>query len=230
MVKLGVLQTMKPKLGKLPPSQRNLWAELGQVGPRFVLYGGTAISVRIAHRESVDFDLFSSLPFDPDKLLRSIPFLRGAAPVQVAPNTLTCEVDRGDPIKISFFGGLDLRRAADPDRSADNGLFVASLLDLAATKLKALWQRAAYKDYFDIDSLLQHGVDLAAALSAAKAVYGPAFNPLISLKALTYFEEGDVSRLTSEAKERLRKAVREVNVAQLPERSGPFKIDEGLSS
>ena len=63
---------LRPKLDKLPPSQRKLWAELGQVGLGFVLYGGTAISVRIAHRESVDFDLFSSRPFDPEKLLISI--------------------------------------------------------------------------------------------------------------------------------------------------------------
>ncbi|OGR90333.1 MAG: hypothetical protein A2992_00250 [Elusimicrobia bacterium RIFCSPLOWO2_01_FULL_59_12] len=226
-----MFQTIKPKLDKLPAAQRELWAELGQVGPRFVLYGGTAISVRLAHRESVDFDFFSSQLLDPDKLLRAVPFLRGAAPIQAEPNTLTCEVDRGGPVKISFFGGLDLKRVEDPDRCPDNGLFVASLLDLAATKLKALWQRAVYKDYFDLDVLLQQGIDLAAALSAARAVYGSGFNPLISLKALAYFEEGDVARLASDAKERLHRAVRGVNLTQLTERSGPFKrLDEGLWS
>ena len=133
--------------------------------------------------------------------------------------------------KSLFFGGLDLKRVEDPDRCPDNGLFVASLLDLAATKLKALWQRAVYKDYFDLDVLLQQGIDLAAALSAARAVYGSGFNPLISLKALAYFEEGDVARLASDAKERLHRAVRGVNLTQLTERSGPFKrLDEGLWS
>ena len=70
------------RFDKLPASQRRLWAELGQVGPNFVLYGGTAISLRLAHRESVDFDFFSSAPFDPERLMKAIPFLEGGTVVQ----------------------------------------------------------------------------------------------------------------------------------------------------
>ncbi|WP_373321508.1 nucleotidyl transferase AbiEii/AbiGii toxin family protein [Rivihabitans pingtungensis] len=32
----------------------------------FVLYGGTAIALRLGHRESVDFDFFSDRPLDRD--------------------------------------------------------------------------------------------------------------------------------------------------------------------
>ncbi len=72
---------------------------------------------------------------------------------------------------MSFFGGLDLNRVEDPDQAAGNNLAVASLIDLAATKLKVLWDRATFKDYFDIDALLQSGVDLTTALAGVSAVY-----------------------------------------------------------
>ena len=37
-----------------------MWPILAKVSKRFVLYGGTAIALRLAHRESVDFDFFTS--------------------------------------------------------------------------------------------------------------------------------------------------------------------------
>jgi hypothetical protein len=48
------------------------------------------------------------------------------------------------------------------------------------------------KDYLDVSRLLEHGIGLAEALGAARAVYGPSFNPLPSLKALCYFGDGDL--------------------------------------
>ena len=44
----------------LPSAQKNLWPELAGVPPHFVLYGGTALALRLGHRVSVDFDFFSS--------------------------------------------------------------------------------------------------------------------------------------------------------------------------
>ena len=51
---------LHPKLDILPASQRWLWPSLaGLAGHGFVLHGGTAIALRLGHRESVDFDFFS---------------------------------------------------------------------------------------------------------------------------------------------------------------------------
>ncbi len=206
----------EPKLERLPEAQREVWADLIQIPPDFVLYGGTAISVRLAHRESIDFDFFSALPFAPNDLLRSLPILRDSAVTNVRENTLLCSVERNGPVSMSFFGGLNLNRVEDPDQAAGNNLAVASLIDLAAAKLKVLWDRATFKDYFDIDVLLQSGVDLSTALAAASAVYGPTFNPMISLKALCYFGDGDVSRLSKDAQQRLWAAAGRVDPARLP--------------
>ncbi len=57
----------------LPAPQKRLWERLGDTPEGFVLYGGTALALRLEHRESVDFDLFSRTAFSPDSLYRNIP-------------------------------------------------------------------------------------------------------------------------------------------------------------
>jgi len=93
-------------------------------------------------------------------------------------------------------------------------LAVASLLDLGGTKLTVVQKRAEAKDYLDIDALLRHGIALPTALAAGRVVYGRAFNPLIALKALSYYE--DVASLPPETRDRLAAAVAAVDPARLP--------------
>lgn len=49
-----------PNLKILTQGQRELWPLLAAVSARFTLYGGTALAIQLGHRESVDFDFFSS--------------------------------------------------------------------------------------------------------------------------------------------------------------------------
>jgi hypothetical protein len=203
-----------PNLAALPPPQRTLWPELGGTPEIFTLYGGTALALRLGHRSSVDFDFFSNAPCDPDALARTLPYLKDAERVQVAPNTLTCRVERDGPVLVSFFGELGLGQVAAREQVQGMALHVASLLDLAGTKVAVVQKRAEAKDYLDIDALLQHGIDLPTALAAGAVVYGRSFNPLITLKALSYFD--DVPALAAEVRGRLSMAVAAVDVTKLP--------------
>jgi hypothetical protein len=124
-----------PRLDILPPPQRRLWDELSAMPPEFVLYGGTALALHLGHRESVDFDFFGNKPLDPAQLVPAVPFLAGAVVTQREPNTFSCTVDRGGVVKLSFFGVPGIPRLAPPLIAPGNGLQVASLLDLAGTKL-----------------------------------------------------------------------------------------------
>ena len=124
----------EPRLEVLPPAQQRLWRELDGTPHDFVLYGGTALALRLGHRQSADFDFFSSARVDSTWLLREVPYLRGAETLQRSTDTLTCLVDRGDPVRVSFLGGLASRRVADPDTLATPAVTVASLLDLAAPR------------------------------------------------------------------------------------------------
>src|SRR6266481_8015115 len=119
----------------LPPAQRRLWDELGPTPREFVLYGGTALALRLGHRHSEDFDFFSNKSFAPEVRRKAVPYLQDAEMSQFETNTLTAIVDRGGPVKVSFFGELKLNRAREPEVAQDNGIPVASLLDVAATKL-----------------------------------------------------------------------------------------------
>lgn len=146
---------MNPRLDALPPPQRRLWPELQATPRRFVLYGGTAIALRLAHRVSEDFDFFSSDPFDGDALLAEIPYLSDAKVVQRAQDTLTCVVDRGGPVRVSFSGGLSLKHVQPPQPAEGAGVLVASLQDLGGTKAQVVQSRALAKDYTDVDALMR---------------------------------------------------------------------------
>ncbi|HJS89586.1 MAG TPA: nucleotidyl transferase AbiEii/AbiGii toxin family protein [Steroidobacteraceae bacterium] len=221
-----------PRLDVLPEAQRRLWGELSAVPEEFTLYGGTALALHLGHRRSVDFDFFGSRTLDIASLEGGIPFLSGAAVVQREKNTLTAIVNRGGPVKVSFFGVPKLPRLATPVKANDNGLKIASLLDLAGTKASVLQLRAEAKDYIDMDALMKVGqVSLPFALAAAGKLYGPSFNPEITLKALSYFEDGNLQELPTDMKFRLANAVRSVDLDDLP-RLEDFKLpnerDTGL--
>lgn len=206
----------EPKLEILPAAQRTLWSELSAIPAEFVLCDGTAIAVQLGHRQSVDFDFCSSRAFDPVQLYSSVPLLDGSTVLQQAANTLTCRVERGDPVIVSFFGVPTLRRVAAPLIANDNRLRIASLLDLAGMKAAVVQQRAEAKDYIDLHALLETGIGLPAALAAAGVIFGERFNPQLTLKALSLFGDGDLPSLPGSVQERIIRAVRSVDLDRLP--------------
>ena len=211
------VKKFSPHLEILPPAQRQLWPELDQVPTEFTLYGGTAIALQLGDRQSLDFDFFGNRAFDPNKLQASIPFLAQAQVAHREKNTLTAILNRGGEVTVSFFGVPNLPRLASPLVSDDNGLKIASLLDLAGTKASVVQLRAEAKDYLDLDTLItKGGISLPMALAAAKALYGIPFNPQITLKSLSYFDDGDLRTLPEESKMRLVAAARDVDLDHLP--------------
>jgi hypothetical protein len=206
-----------PRLDILPPPQRRLWDELGEVSPEFVLYDGTAIALYLGHHESADFDFLGDRALGSNELTLAVPLLRGGTVTQREPNMLSCVVDRGGFVKASFFGLPGVPRLRPRSVAPDNGLRVASLLDLAGMKASVVQMRAEAKDYVDIDAMLSDGrVDLPWALASARAIYGAQFNPQVTLKALSYFDDGDLPRLPQTSRDRLARAVAAVDLGHLP--------------
>src|SRR5579864_8984101 len=123
-----------PRLDILPAAQRRLWPELAETPSHFTLHRGTAIALRLAHRQSVDFDFFSPTSFEPHALLRTLPYLKDATVTQSAANTLTAIVDRSGPVQVSFFGGIDFGQVAVAELAEETRLQVASLVDLGGMK------------------------------------------------------------------------------------------------
>src|ERR1700722_5386299 len=158
-------KVFSPPLDVLPEPQRKLWPELAGTPDHFVLYGGTAIALRLGHRQSVDFDFFSQGNLDKDSIRQGLAFMGDATLVQDERNTLT--VITRDKVKVSFFGGLGFGRYGEPDVTRDGVLAVASLDDLMALKVKVILQRSELKDYVDIAEMIKANVSLAKGLSIA---------------------------------------------------------------
>ncbi len=65
-----------------------------------------------------------------------------------------------------------------------------------ATKLKVILQRTESKDFKDIVALVKAGVRVDRGLATAERMFAPTLPPMIALKAMTYFAEGDLASLT----------------------------------
>jgi hypothetical protein len=220
----------KPRMDILPVAQQRLWPELHPaIRLGMVLYGGTAIALRLGHRPSIDFDFFTDKPLDKDALRAAFPFLGGATVLQDEPNAYTVLVPYGETadqhVKVSFFGTIGFGRVGEPDVTADGMMQVATLDDLMATKVKVILQRIEAKDYRDIAAMVKSGVSLPKGLAAARQMYGHAFQPSESLKAMVYFEGGDLQTLTQDEKETLiaaASAVRDLPSVQIASRQLAF--------
>ena len=209
------MNTFKPRMDALPSAQQRLWPQLRSASDLgFTLYGGTAIALRLGHRDSVDFDFFSEKPLDRETIKAAFPFVARSTTIQDQGNTWVVLVPDGDSekdhVKISFFGTIAFGRVGEPDFTDDGVLQVASFDDLMATKVKVVLQRAEAKDYRDVAAMVKAGVSLSRGLASARLLFGPNFQPSESLKALVYFNDGDLKTLTIAEKTALVEAVKAV--------------------
>jgi hypothetical protein len=208
------MRCFRPHLEVLPAAQREIWPRLKSIAQQsLVLYGGTAVALYFGHRTSVDFDFFTAGPLDKARLLSAV----GPSPQT---NILQDEVDTlalsvvmpSGPVKLSFFGGINLGRLNDPLQTADRTLLAASPDDLMATKLKATLDRAEARDYQDIAALLRHGVSLSTGLAAFATMFKG--EPMTVLRALCFFADGNLSSLDAADRDLLTTAA--ASVAELP--------------
>lgn len=214
------MRKFTPRMDILPPAQKNLWPELAKAPDlSFTLYGGTAVALRLGHRDSVDFDFFSEKPLDRDAIKAAFPFVKNSTTLQDQDDTWVVLVPYGDAtresVKVSFFGSISFGRVGEPEFTDDGVLQVASFEDLMATKVKVVLQRAEAKDYRDVAAMVNAGVSLPHGLASARLMYGPNFQPSESLKALVYFNDGDLKTLSTSEKKTLVDSVNAVR--DLPE-------------
>lgn len=201
------MPNFEPRLSILPPPQQALWPLLRPAQDLgLVLYGGTAVALRCGNRASVDFDFFGPKPLDKDSLRQVMPIVQEGVVLQDEVDTLTVMTSG---VKLSFFG-VGFTSLAPPERTNDGVLLVASPVDLLAHKLKVILQRIEAKDYQDVDALLLHGVSLRAGLAGAQTLFGNSFQPAESLKALTYFGDGDLASVDAPTRARLRASVGQI--------------------
>lgn len=199
------MNSFKAHLEILKETQRQIWPALGwSKTSSFVLYGGTAVALWCGHRASVDFDFFTDRQLNHTLIHQELQKSGiSAHVVQEEKNSLSLFTEPGN-VKLSFFGELGMGRVGAPSQTTDGILLVASPLDLLATKLKVIMQRAESRDYIDIAQLLREGSHLSQGLGAARSMSGSAFAPAECLRALTFYDDGDLARVETRVRQELR--------------------------
>jgi hypothetical protein len=170
-----------------PDQRRALHALKPLVERGFYLAGGSGLCLRLAHRRSIDLDLFRDHEFDPEELLADLQS-RGVSlsDVRSKPNTLWFELEHVQVSLMRFPYPI-----LEPTETAAD-IPVASLADIAAMKVEAIASRGARKDFVDLYSICHAGLGLSDALSAFERRFASAHPDVLHrLKALTYFDDAE---------------------------------------
>lgn len=152
----------------------------------FYLVGGTALALQIGHRLSVDFDMFSSTPLQPN-LLRQVKRVFSDSSIQVTyrvPDQLNLLIDN---IQTTFF--YYEYPVVNPFVEY-KGVPLVDVQEVAAMKAFAVGKRLAYKDYVDWYFMLQEGhTSLGEVILLCEKKFGNDFNDRLFLGQLVSMED-----------------------------------------
>lgn len=150
----------------------------------FRLVGGTALSLQIGHRISIDLDFFTNEEFDVDLLLGYL--TDGNYEYQIlqkSNNTLILNIDG---IKVDF---IRFRYPFLKSVVTIDNVRLAQIEDIASMKVDAIAGRGAMKDFFDLYFILK----LYSLNEVLQWYYNLYKHQTLfhTLKSLTYFEDAD---------------------------------------
>lgn len=117
----------------------------------FNLVGGTALSLMIGHRLSIDLDLFTTKDFDEQAILTHLGNQHSVKIRQILENTMLLDIGS---VKVDILAHKYPWQ--EPIRT-EEGVRLASLYDIGAMKLHAIFQNGTrIKDFVDMYFLLEH--------------------------------------------------------------------------
>ena len=157
----------------------------------FSLAGGTALSLHLGHRISIDLDLFTQDQFDSNALFESLRdsevFRDTVANCSQTVNSLSMFVKTEiREVKVDFI--RHHYPLLIPVQCVDD-IRIFSVQDVAAMKLNAIANRGSKKVFFDVHSLLEL-FSLTELLSFFEEKYAQ-INSFTVLKSLTYFDDAE---------------------------------------
>lgn len=150
----------------------------------FYLVGGTALALKLGHRNSIDIDLFTQNEFDDVQLVENILEKHKIKLVYNRKNTIICAINE---IKTDF---IRHNYPLINQPITEEGITYLSMEDIAAMKLNAIVNSGKrLKDFIDIYFLLEH-FSLNQMLVFYETKYQHS-NKMIALRAINFFGEID---------------------------------------
>lgn len=153
------------------------------------MVGGTALSLRLGHRISVDRDLFSSEIFENEIVVNALKLYFG--------NRLQLNSTLNN--KLGIFCFIDDVKI---DICRHNGILIDEIFnkeqirmwgfkDIAASKVNAISRRASKKDFWDVSALLD-----IFSIEEIASFYRQKYDPMLAIgvaKIITYFDDAEDS-------------------------------------
>jgi len=152
----------------------------------FILGGGTALSLQIAHRKSFDFDFLSQKEIPKtlaEKLSRIIK-------IHTIANDSSDELTFFDnnQIKVTFLY-YPFKPYFEIAKNTHK-LPLFSVKEIAIQKAYTIGRRGEYRDYFDLYTILKNKyISLSEIVIAAEKMYQGLFNSKLFLQQLVYFDD-----------------------------------------
>ena len=154
----------------ITPDMRSVWEEFSTsaIAGEFYLAGGTALSLQLGHRLSVDLDFFSPTQSDIPALMEPLRnALKDFSPI-LSDSAWGNLVFLAKDVRVGFYGyGYAL---VNPLLKIEN-LTLAGVEDIGLMKLDALLARASRKDFHDLYVICQRGITLRGLLDLAPRKY-----------------------------------------------------------
>ena len=147
------------------------------------LVGGTALALQYGHRSSIDLDLFGKIDIDAYELQE---ILSKHGMLRVENETKIIHQYIIDNIKVDV---VNYPFEWITPMIEDEGVRLASPMDIAAMKVNAIEGRGTKKDFIDMYMLLQH-YSLEEILGFYQQKY-PNHSVFRALRSLTYFEDAE---------------------------------------
>lgn len=149
------------------------------------LAGGTAIALRLGHRQSIDLDFFTTKKFNEQITVRELEQTGKFVKDQLAWQTIMGEF-YGVKFSLFYYSYKVLDQADD-----FYGIKIAGLKDLAPMKLHAIEDRGTKRDFIDLFWLCRH-IDLTDIGRLYNQKYGQfEERKYMIYKALNYFEDAE---------------------------------------
>ncbi len=151
----------------------------------FTLVGGTALSLLIGHRKSIDLDFFSQHPFDTLALIDHLRINYNFELDYVSKNTVKGEVES---VQLDF---IVHQYPLGEENKVIDGIRMTTLLEIAAMKFNAITTNGTrVKDFIDL-AFISSFFSLNSMLESYEKKYHS--NQIIALKSLTYFQEINIA-------------------------------------
>ena len=151
----------------------------------FILGGGTALAMQIEHRKSFDFDFFSPKAITKNLLLKIKEIISVDRVAQDTGDELTI-YSNNIKITILYYPFAEVFK----NTVVDKDLRYFPLKTIAAQKAYAIGRRGAYRDYYDLYTILdQKYLTLEEIIKDSEDIFGSVFNSKIFLEQLVYFDD-----------------------------------------